>query len=190
MVSKVKHGSKHFDNRDDMCCPWNLHWLRKLENSSGFLIVTSMALFDLDSIDIGFPFTDVCWVDSVVMSPGSEKLFDVLLGKRPFVIWCALLLDPDLLIYSRTALSEGLLSTVWFLSNIESLFSLSLTYLLNEEISFEIVWAEIRHGDDFYLISDDHIICLFPNCKFVPVVRVWERGNCVFWFYHRKEYWV
>ena len=39
--------------------------------------MTSMALFDLDFIDIGFPFTDVSWVDSVVMGPGSEKLFDV-----------------------------------------------------------------------------------------------------------------
>ena len=60
--------------------------IEKLENSLGFLIVTSMALFDLDFIDIGFPFTDISWVDSVVMGPGSEKLFDVLFGRRSFVI--------------------------------------------------------------------------------------------------------
>ena len=43
--------------------------IEKLENSFGLLIETSMALFDLDFVDIGFPFTDISWVDSVVMCP-------------------------------------------------------------------------------------------------------------------------
>ena len=43
--------------------------IEKLKNFLGFLIVTSMAFFDLDFIDIGFPFTDIRWVDSVVMGP-------------------------------------------------------------------------------------------------------------------------
>ena len=66
------------------CVVFEIFFDRKLENSLGFLIVTSMALFDLDFIDIGFPFTDVSWVDSVVMSPGSEKLFDVFAWKASF----------------------------------------------------------------------------------------------------------
>ena len=43
--------------------------IEKLETSLGFLIVISMVLFDLDFIDIGFPYTDVSWVNSVVMGP-------------------------------------------------------------------------------------------------------------------------
>ena len=138
MALNVKHGSKHCDSSDDMCCLWNFPWLRKLENSSGFLIMTSMAPFDLDFRDIGFPFTDIRWFDLLVMSPNNEKSSGVFAQKASSLsFWCVLFLDLDFLISSRTASSEGLLSTGWFLSNLESLFNLSSTYLLREEISLK-----------------------------------------------------
>ena len=98
--------------------------------------MTSMAPFDLVFSDIAFPFTDIRWSDLLVMSPSSGKSSGVFARKSSSLsFWCWLFLDLVFLISSRTVSSGGLFSAGLFLSNLESLFKVSSTYLLREDIS-------------------------------------------------------
>ena len=70
---KINAGSNTWLSRLDICVLWNFPDSRNLVNSWEFLIVMSIAHFDLDLNDMGLPFTDMSCDILFVVNPSSKK---------------------------------------------------------------------------------------------------------------------
>ena len=103
-----------------------------------FLIVMSTGTFAFDLNEIGFPLREYIPVNRFVTRPRSGKSSLVLcLNESCSLFWCQFCLVLVFLISLRTWSNGGLGSVGLFMSSLVSLFRVSSTNLLREEISLK-----------------------------------------------------